>query len=282
MSLYRCPENLEDAYALLSDDSWKILSGGTDFYPTLGQKHVNFNVLDVSRISSMRAIKKDDEGNWHIGALAAWTDIIRHDLPPAFDSLKLSAREVGSVQIQNRATVVGNICNASPAADGVPPLLTLDAMVKIGSLNGERELSLQDFILGNRKINLQPNELVVGLKIPAPSAKGQSTFLKLGARKYLVISISMVAAKIVTDASGVIEDAAVSVGSCSLVATRLPDLEKVLIGRNIKDQLQNCIADEYLSVLSPIDDVRATKAYRMDASKELVARALHMAVEEYC
>jgi len=226
MSLYRCPENLEDAYALLSDDSWKILSGGTDFYPTLGQKHVNFNVLDVSRISSMRAIKKDDEGNWHIGALAAWTDIIRHDLPPAFDSLKLSAREVGSVQIQNRATVVGNICNASPAADGVPPLLTLDAMVKIGSLNGERELSLQDFILGNRKINLQPNELVVGLKIPAPSAT----------RKYLVISISMVAAKIVTDASGVIEDAAVSVGSCSLVATRLPDLEKVLIGRNIKDQ----------------------------------------------
>jgi len=282
MSVYSCPENLEDAYALLSDDSWKILSGGTDFYPALGQTHVNFNVLDVSRISSMRAIKKDDEGNWHIGALATWTDIIRHDLPPAFDSLKLSAREVGSVQIQNRATVIGNICNASPAADGVPPLLTLGAIVKIGSADGERELPLHDFILGNRKINLQPNELVVGLKVPASSAKGQSTFLKLGARKYLVISISMVAAKIVTDGSGVIEDAAVSVGSCSLVATRLPDLEKALIGLNIKDRLQTCIMDEHLSVLSPIDDVRATKAYRMNASKELVARALHMAVEEYC
>jgi len=282
MSVYRCPENLEDAYALLSDDSWQILSGGTDFYPALGQAHVNFNVLDVSRISSMRAIKKDDEGNWHIGALATWTDIIRHDLPPAFDSLKLSAREVGSVQIQNRATVIGNICNASPAADGIPPLLTLGAIVKIGSADGERELPLHDFILGNRKINLQPNELVVGLKVPASSAKGQSTFLKLGARKYLVISISMVAAKIVTDGSGVIEDAAVSVGSCSLVATRLPDLEKALIGLNIKDRLQTCIMDEHLSVLSPIDDVRATKAYRMNASKELVARTLHMAVEEYC
>jgi len=88
----------------------------------------------------MRAIKKDEEGNWHIGALTTWTDIIRHDLPPAFDSLKLSAREVGSIQIQNRATVIGNICNASPAADGVPPLLTLDAIVKIGSADGEREL----------------------------------------------------------------------------------------------------------------------------------------------
>jgi len=92
----------------------------------------------------------------------------------------------------------------------------------------------------------------------------------------------MVSARIVTDASGVIEDVAVSVGSCSLVATRLPDLEKVLIGRNIKDQLQVCITDECLSILSPIDDVRATKAYRMDASKELVARALYMAGEEFC
>ena len=127
---FKNPDNLDEAYALLASDSWKILSGGTDFYPALGNRPVDFNVLDISRISPLRSIVKDAEGNWHIGALATWSEIIRHELPPAFDGLKLSAREVGSIQIQNRATVVGNICNASPAADGVPPLLTLGAIAR--------------------------------------------------------------------------------------------------------------------------------------------------------
>jgi len=268
------PISLQEAYRLLSDDRWKILSGGTDFYPTLGERHVNFNVLDVSRISSLDAIEKDDRGNWHIGALVTWTDVIRYELPPAFNSLKLSAREIGSVQIQNRATLVGNICNASPAADGVPPLLTLGAIVKIGSTDGVRELPLHEFIKGNRKTDLQSNEMVIGIKIPAEYAMGTSTFLKLGARKYLVISISMVAARMTIDADNIIEDAAISVGSCSLVAARLHELERMLIGKSVSSDFASLLHDEYFALLAPIDDVRATKGYRMDASKELVARAL--------
>ena len=162
----------------------------------------------------------------------------------------MSAREVGSVQIQNRATVVGNICNASPAADGVPPLLTLGAQVKIGSLAGERHMPLGDFIQGNRKTALKPGEIVIGLVLPANSTTGVSSFLKLGARKYLVISISMVASRIhVSD--GRISDAALAVGSCSLVAQRLSNLESLIIGREATSDIVELIKEDHLQISLP-------------------------------
>ncbi len=268
------PEKLHRAVTLLNSQDWKILAGGTDFYPSLGEKEVDFNVLDISGISSLRNIEKDTQGNWHIGALVTWSEVIAHDFPPAFEGLKLSAKEVGSVQIQNRATVVGNICNASPAADGVPPLLTLGAIVKIASVDGERELPLEEFILGNRQTNLKPNEMVVGLMIPAEQSLGRSAFLKLGARKYLVISISMLAARLAVGENGIIEDAKISVGSCSAVATRLPALEAMLVGKALSRDLVTDVADEHFASLSPIDDIRSTGAYRTLASKELAIRVL--------
>ena len=100
-----------------------------------------------------------------IGARTTWTDLVRHPLPPAFDALKQAAREVGSVQIQNVASVAGNLCNASPAADGVPPLLALDAEVELRSARRARAcLPLGDFILGNRRTALQAGELVTAIR----------------------------------------------------------------------------------------------------------------------
>ena len=130
------PFELQEAYSILATGDWRVLAGGTDFYPSLNGRVPQSNVLDITNLKSIKGISRDEDGDWHIGALTTWTDLIEEDLPTSFDGLKLSAREVGSVQIQNRATVVGNICNASPAADGVPPLLTLGARVKIGSMAG--------------------------------------------------------------------------------------------------------------------------------------------------
>lgn len=268
------PKSLEEAYQILSDRAQKIIAGGTDFYPALGSSPVDFDVLDISQISSMRQVKKDQVGDLHIGALVTWTDIIDADLPDAFDGLKLAAREVGSVQIQNRATIVGNICNASPAADGVPPLLTLGAVVKIGSETGERELPLDSFILDNRRTALEPNELVIGLRIPSSNLASKSDFIKIGARRYLIISIAMIAIRIAVNSDNQISDIAISIGSCSKVAARLYGLEKALIGQNISDDLQPIVSDEHFSELSPIDDVRATKEYRIEACRELVLRIL--------
>lgn len=268
------PSELKEAYSILANGSWKILAGGTDFYPSMGGAAPKGNVMDISNLRSIKGIERDDDGNWHIGALTTWTELIDQKLPASFDGLKLSAKEVGSVQIQNRATLVGNICNASPAADGVPPLLTLGASVKIGSLYGEREMPLSVFIQGNRKTALHPSEMVTGIKIPASSAVGSSSFLKLGARKYLVISISMVSARISVE-DGLISGAALAVGSCSLVATRLFDLERSMMGHRVDEDLTKLIKDKHFSDLAPIDDVRATKEYRMHAAKELVGRVIN-------
>jgi CO/xanthine dehydrogenase FAD-binding subunit len=168
------------------------------------------------------------DGYWRIGAAASWRTLIDADVPPAFDGLKAAAREVGSVQIQNRATIVGNLCNASPAADGVPPLLTLDAEVEIAGAAGLRYLPLSAFILGNRKTALADGEMVSALRIPAASTAGQSSFLKLGARSYLVISISMAALRLEVDEAGIIRDMSLSIGACSEVAKRMDQLEDAL------------------------------------------------------
>jgi CO/xanthine dehydrogenase FAD-binding subunit len=174
--------------------------------------------------------------------------------------------------------VAGNLCNASPAADGAPPLLALDAEVELTSRRGLRRLPLSEFLIGNRKTQRQPDELLTALWIPRTVEDARSVFLKLGTRRYLVISISMVAA-IVDVEDGQVGDARIAVGSCSAVSQRLPELERDLIGATIGARLSTLVTPAHLAPLAPIDDVRATADYRLDASLTLVRRALAACVE---
>jgi len=272
--IYQSPKNLGEAIEILATGDWKMLSGGTDYYPGLGDEQPKGNILDVSNVTSLREIKFKADGSLSIGACVTWTDIINADLPPAFDGLKLAAREVGSIQIQNRATIVGNVCNASPAADGIPALLSLDAIIVSASIRGNRRVPLAEFVIGNRKTDLQDDELVSEIVIPKKSAQGISHFLKLGARKYLVISISMVATRFYLNEQNIIMDAAISVGSCSLVAKRLTLLEQELVGQTLTTDTCNTVTIDHLDELTPIDDVRATGAYRYAASLELIRRSI--------
>ncbi len=267
------PDRLDDALSLLAGGEWTILSGGTDFYPALGDRRPQGNVLDISAIGALRGISEHDD-HWRIGALTTWSDVARARLPAAFEGLQLAALEIGSIQIQNRATVAGNICNASPAADGVPPLLTLDAVVRLSCARGTRDVALAEFATGNGTTVLRADELVTDLVVPKAAARGRSGFVKLGARKYLVISLTMVAARLDWDDRGVVTQAAISVGSCSLVAQRLPALERELIGRSVSRDLAGLVKAAHFAALSPIDDVRASSTYRLQATIELVRRAL--------
>ena len=276
---YAQPKTIDEALGLLASESWSILAGGTDFYPAMLERRCASHVMDLHALDELRGISAAD-GQVRIGASVTWSDVISAKLPAAFDALKLAAREVGSVQIQNRATVVGNLCNASPAADGVPPLLVLDAQVELASNTGRRLLPLQQFILGNRLTARQPDEIVSAVLISDNSTRGQSNFLKLGARKYLIISISMVAARLAVDAKNVIIEAAVSVGSCSLVACRLSQLETALIGQPLDADVVERVSVDQFACLSPIDDVRSSKQYRMVASLELVKRSLMQLAED--
>lgn len=258
----------------------QVLSGGTDFYPALGERLPAGDVVDISSLTEIRGISF--ENDWiRIGGLTTWTDVIRTPLPRCFDALKAAAREVGSVQIQNRGTVAGNLCNASPAADGVPPLLALDAEVELTSLAGRRRVPVAQFITGNRKTLRKANEILSAVNVPRAIENAASAFLKLGARRYLVISISMVAAIVQADSAGHVVEARVAVGSCSATPQRLRDLEKNLLGRACVPGLGNAVRPEHLEPISPIDDVRATAEYRRDVSLTLVRRALEACVEAH-
>jgi CO/xanthine dehydrogenase FAD-binding subunit len=275
---YTKPRTLEEAVALLAAGDVRILSGGTDFYPALGDRVVQGAVVDVSGLGELRGVSRTAD-RIRIGGLTTWSEIIRTPLPRCLDALKSAAREVGSVQIQNRGTIAGNLCNASPAADGVPPLLALDAEVELVSKRGARTMPLAEFIVGNRKTQRNPDELLTAVLVPRGLEDAASAFVKLGARRYLVISISMVAVVLLLQDRRRVLEARVAVGSCSAVAQRLRVLEAELVGASVRDGLGDLVRPEHLAPLSPIDDVRATAEYRMDASLRLVQRALNACVE---
>lgn len=279
MFLYLKPKTLDEAVSVLAASGGQILAGGTDFYPALGERLPTGNVVDITSLPEIRGISFE-ENYVRFGGLTTWTEVIRAQLPRCFDALKAAAKEVGSVQIQNRGTVAGNLCNASPAADGVPPLLALDAEVELTSAAGKRRLPLLHFVTGNRKTARQSSEILTAVLIPRTIEGAASVFLKLGARRYLVISISMVAALVQPDDSGRIREARVAVGSCSAVAQRLIDLEKDLAGKPFQSGFSEIVRPEHLAPLSPISDVRATAAYRRDASLTLVRRALEACVRK--
>lgn len=270
---YAAPAHLGEALAALAEGDRTVLAGGTDFYPSRVGRPLTEAVVDITRVDELRGISQTNT-SWRIGALTTWADVVAADLPRAFRGLKFAAREVGGVQIQNAGTVGGNLCNASPAADGVPPLLTLDASVELASVGGTRQLPLEEFLVGYRQTALRADELLTSVLVPREQEQAMSHFVKLGSRRYLVISIVMVAALIASDGDGVITGARVAIGSCSPVAQRARQLETDLVGLGSADDLAAVVTPDHLEMLSPIDDVRAPASYRMDAALVMARRAL--------
>ena len=270
---YFAPESLTEALDILAGGDVRLVAGGTDFYPALPAGGPRQSLLDVTRVAGLRGVARTD-GGWRIGAATRWSDIARADLPPVFDGLKAAAREVGSLQIQNAGTVAGNICNASPAADGMPPMLTLEAEVEVASASSTRRLPLGTFVTGVRAVALDPGEMVAALHVPALPEGATGAFSKLGSRSYLVISIAMVAMVLRLDGAGRFDVARVAVGACSPVARRLPALERALVG-TVPGAVE--VTAEHLAGLAPIDDVRGSGAYRLEAVAEMIGRMLREA-----
>ena len=270
--MYVRPATIEEALDRLASGA-VIIAGGTDFYPARVGKRISESVVDITAIAALRGIS-DRGDHLRIGAAARWSELQHQSVPSWMRCLALAGREVGGVQIQNTGTIVGNLCNASPAADGTPCLLALSAVVELHAHAGTRTLPVGEFVRGNRRTALAPGEMVAALLVPKPAKGARSTFLKLGARKYLVISIAMVAALVEVDDTGTIERASIAVGACSVVAQRLQALEQDLRGRKLTAGIGDVVEPSHVSALTPIDDVRGTAAYRSDAARTVVARAL--------
>lgn len=272
------PRTLQDAIEAAGQAAWRMAAGFTDILPAevdrkFWQGSPDQRLIDLTGIKALSGIS--EEAAWlRIGACTTWREIAATGLPAGLAALQLAAREVGSIQIQNRATLGGNLCNASPAADGVPVLMMLDAEVELRSAAGERRQKLTEFILGNRQTTLAPGEILTAILIPRVTAGVPSHFVKVGLRRYMIISLVSVAAAIeVRD--GRIADARISVGACSPVPVRLRGLEAALRGLTADGSIISGLnAPEAFAELSPIDDVRATAAYRRRAARVLTTRAV--------
>lgn len=277
MGAYERPDELDAALGLLAGGlqdgtPWVVLAGGTDHFPARVGVARDERILDITGIAGLAGIGEDEHG-FRIGATTTWSAVAETALPAGFDGLKAAAREVGGRQIQNRATIAGNLCNASPAADGMPPLLALDAVVELAGPGGVEQLPLAGFVTGNRATRRRPDQLVTAILVPRAAAEARSVFLKLGARRYLVISIAMVAAAIEVASDRTVAAARLAVGACSAVARRLGGLEAALTGAPLGG-LAERVEPGHLDGLAPIDDVRADATYRREAALTLVRRSL--------
>ena len=269
---YLRPHRLEDALEWLAAERPLVMAGCTDIYPLHQTPALDGPLLDITGLDELRGITAA-EGWRRIGAATSWADIIRAGLPPAYDGLIAAAREIGGVQIQASGTIGGNLCTASPAGDSIPCLMTLDAEIELASQRGRRRLPLADFLTGARLTARDGDELVIAIHVPEQAEAGRAGFEKLGARRYLVISIAMAAARLVVS-GGRIASAAIAVGACAPVAVRLGEIEAALHGLACSEAepwLRDNMAG-IMAALSPIDDVRGTAGYRREAAAELVTR----------
>jgi CO/xanthine dehydrogenase FAD-binding subunit len=264
------PGSIAEAAAMKAAGA-TVLAGGTDVYPAHVGRALPEAIVDLCGLRELRGVT--DTGDAHrFGALTTWAEVAAADLPSGCDGLRAAAREIGGIQVQHAGTIGGNLCTASPAADGVPNLLALNATVELASPTAKRALPLGAFLTGYRSTALGQDEILTSVSVPRSGADAHACFLKLGLRRYLVISVVMVAAVVELEA-GEVRDARVAVGACSPVATRLSALEGDLRGRR-GDELAAAVTPDHLGDLAPIDDVRASAAYRRHAALTLVRRAL--------
>lgn len=271
---YVLAANLPEALQLKRDTGFAVVAGGTDIFPAIENGIRYPGLLDVSRVGELAGAIQRRDDVWVIPAMSSWSALAAADLPPQFDAVKQAAVEIGGRQIQNTGTVAGNICNASPAADGVVALMALGARVTLAGTAGQRQMALADFVLGNRKTALKADELLLDVRVPAAHGDCASVFRKVGARRYLVISIAMCAISLELDGQGRIVHAGVAVGACGPRAVRVKALETRLKGMSLQALSAVEVQEDELSVLTPIDDVRASAAFRRAAAKTAVEEGL--------
>ncbi|MGB9725377.1 MAG: FAD binding domain-containing protein [Fervidicoccaceae archaeon] len=275
---YYEPRTIDEALKLLSELSpeVRILAGGTDLIVKMKARQVEpKNIINIKRIEGLRYIT-EEKGKIKIGALATWRDLekswqISKKIPALFDAISV----MGSVQVRSMATIAGNLCNASPAADSAPPLLVHGAIVKASSIRGTREIPLDKFFLSPGKTILMPDEIVVEIEIPVPPQRSSSAFLKLSRTAMDLAKASAAAYLEVED--GKVVDAKIALGAVAPRPVRSLSAEAELIGKPATEETFSLASRQVVKDISPIDDIRSTASYRKKVSPILVEDALKLA-----
>jgi carbon-monoxide dehydrogenase medium subunit len=272
---YVCPKTIKDAIRFLAAHRGHaiLMAGGTDLIPNLKRREIPLPeyVVDLKSLSELRTLSYEPGHGLYIGALATIRTISQYEpIRDLYPSLIQAALGMASPQIRNRGTFVGNICSAIPSADSAPPLLTLGARVRVHSLGGEREIPLDQFFKGPRETALQPDEIVTALALPKPPAR--SVYLKLSPRHSMDLAIVGVAAAAQDHGSD--GNVRIALGSVGPVPMRANKAEEILRDRDVTPSLIQEAAEAASKECRPIDDYRASAAYRRDMVYVLTRRAL--------
>jgi CO/xanthine dehydrogenase FAD-binding subunit len=270
------PNNLDEAYELLAERGRraKIIAGGTDLMVALNAGSLDAKeFIDIWGLNELRGI--DDEGETiRLGALTTYTQLIKSPLVRmSVPALVEASRTIGAIQIQNRGTIGGNIVNASPAGDSLPVLAVFDAEVEIGSIRGVRRVDFNRFYMGYRQTMMEPDEILLAVRLPKLKLNERSFFLKVGTRRAQAISKIVMAVKVETTGA-VIDSIRVALGSVAPTVIRARQTESLLtnaiLDASLIERAKGTISEE----IAPITDVRSTEHYRRTVAGNALAKIL--------
>ena len=277
---YIAPQRLEDALQALTKDDGQVkpLVGGTDLIDQIkGDRRSPAVVLDIKRIPEMMRLEYVPSEGLHIGAAVPCTDTAAFpQVQQLYSAIQEACLLIGSVQIQNRASIGGNICNAAPSADTVPGLITYSAREVVIGPTGRREIPLQEFFKGPGQHVMEPDEMLLETIVPPPPPNSSAHYLRFIPRNEMDIAVAGVASLLVLEpGTRTCTQARIALASVAPTAVRATAAEAVLEGQEVTDGLIQQAAERAVEACNPITDVRGTVEYRKELVKVLTRRTLH-------
>ena len=279
---YEAPASLDAATRLLADagGAAKVLAGGTDLLIQMRADMVEPEVLvDIKNIAEMREIAEEG-GRYRLGAAVTGMEIMEHEgfnavWPGIVDGAKL----IGSIQVRGRATLGGNLCNASPAADSVPALIAAGALASVIGPGGRRSVPVEDIAIGPGKTSLGAGEIVISFELPQRSPRSGDAYLRFTPRTEMDIAVVGVGVNLTIDEAGVCSAARVSLGAVAERPLLVDEAAAALIGSRVDDAALAELSEAASAACRPIDDKRGTREFRIEVAGVLAERAARIALE---
>lgn len=273
---YVAPETIEDAVGLLAAEKGlaRVLAGGTDLLVRLRAGHIAPDlVVDVKRIAAMRTITPED-GGFRIGAAVSCFELGEHDgLRALWPGVVEAAELIGSTQIQGRCTMVGNLCNASPAADSVPAMVAAGATVRIAGPGGRRDLAVEEVASAPGTTTLARDEIVESVLLPARPPRSGDAYLRFIPRTEMDIAVVGAGVALTLDEAGTCTAARVALGAVAERVLLVGEAAAALVGTAVDDDALARLSSAASAACRPIDDKRGTREFRIRVAGVLARRA---------
>jgi aerobic carbon-monoxide dehydrogenase medium subunit len=279
---YEAPESLEGAVALLAGvkGEARVLAGGTDLLVQMRADMVDPElIVDIKKIRETRTVT-EDKGGWRIGAAVTGAELREHTrLKQAWPGVVEAANLIGSTQVQGRATLGGNLCNGSPAADSVPALIAAGAVATLVGPKGRRDLPVEDVMLGPRKLALTRGEIVVSFLLPPRPPRSGDAYLRFIPRTEMDIAVVGAGVSLSLDGGGIITAARVSLGAVAARVLLVAEAAQAISGSRLDKAAQDRLEAAARAACRPIDDKRGTIEFRIDVAAVLARRTALIALD---